>query len=342
MTTPTVREPPPPYQVSGGVWAVPVIIPDNPLGFTLVYLLESAAGPVLIDAGWDHDRSWAALTDGIAATGHDVTDVAGVLVTHAHPDHHGLSGRVREASGAWVALHPLDAQMVTEQRNTHGSWLATMGAAFLAAGADETAFADMPAPDSPSPVAPPVLPDRLIADGELMDVPGRRVRALWTPGHSPGHTCFVLEDTGSILTGDHLLPRISPHIGLWSPADTDRDPLGQFLASLEALVLAADERGITVALPAHVGTVEDLRARAEEIRDHHLERCDELRALLAGGPLTAWQIAEGLSWKYGWDSLPVMMRRVALAETQAHLRHLERKGTVEELPGPRPRSYRLT
>ena len=334
-----VRPVPEVARAADGVWSIPVPIPDNPLGFTLVYLVEAHGGPVLIDAGWNHDESWHGLTAGVRATGHEVADIRGVLVTHAHADHHGLSGRVREASGAWVALHPLDAQHVTEQRNSHGSWLATIGAAFLAAGAHEAAFLDLPHPDTPSPVARPVLPDRLIAHGELMDVPGRRVRALWTPGHSPGHTCFVLEDQRRILTGDHLLPRISPHIGLWSPVDTDRDPLGEFLASLDSLVAEAARQGISEALPAHVGPVTDLAARAEEIRAHHVERCGELLALLAEGPRTAWQIAEGLSWKYGWEGLPVLMRRVALAETQAHIRHLERQGRVAELPGPRPRSY---
>lgn len=341
MSSPTRERPAAPFLAAPGVWAVPVVIPDNPLGFTLVYLIESGAGPVLVDAGWNHDESWNELVAGIADTGHDITDVHGVLVTHAHPDHHGLSGRVREASGAWVALHPLDAQMVTERRNSRASWLATIGAAFLAAGADETAFADLPSPDADPGSATPVLPDRLIAEGGMMDVPGRRVRALWTPGHTPGHTCFVLEEEQRLLTGDHLLPHITPHIGLWSPADTARDPLGEYLISLETLVRAAAEVGIRQALPAHIGLVEDVAVRAEEIRKHHVERSRELLAALADGPRTAWQIAESMSWKYGWQSLPVTMRRVALAETQAHIRHLERKEQVLELPGPRPRAYAL-
>lgn len=334
MSTAEVRE------VVAGVWAIPVVIPDNPLGATLVYLVESDAGPVLVDSGWNDDRSWRELVTGVAATGHDVSDVRGVLVTHAHPDHHGLSGRVREASGAWIAMHALDAQLVTQQRNNHTSWLASIGAAFLAAGAAEAYFADVPAPDAPSNVPPPALPDRLLGDGELVDVPGRRLRALWTPGHTPGHCCFVLEDGERILTGDHLLPRISPHVGLWSP-DNDQDPLGAFLSSLELLARVAEERGIDEALPAHVAPFSGLRERVEELREHHVERCDEIVALLTSAPHSAWEIAERLSWKYGWEGLPVLMRRVALAETQAHVRHLEAAGRVTELPGPRPRRYAL-
>src|SRR4051795_11896084 len=77
-----------------GVWSIRVPFPDNPLGYTLVYALETAAGgPVLVDAGWDDPASLAALERGLAAIGTAVSDVRGVLVTHHHPDHHGLAGR---------------------------------------------------------------------------------------------------------------------------------------------------------------------------------------------------------------------------------------------------------
>src|SRR5699024_3521006 len=95
-----------------GLWSIGVPFPDNPLGYTLVYLLETDRGPVLVDAGWDDDESWDALVAGFRAAGSDVASCHGVLVTHVHPDHHGLSGRVREASDAWVAMHEHDAVTV--------------------------------------------------------------------------------------------------------------------------------------------------------------------------------------------------------------------------------------
>jgi len=66
----------------------------------------------------DDDASWEALVAGFVAAGTTVSDCYGVLVTHVHPDHHGLSGRVREASNAWVALHERDAAMVTRMSST--------------------------------------------------------------------------------------------------------------------------------------------------------------------------------------------------------------------------------
>ena len=97
---------PPVEKVSGGVWSVPVPIPDNPLRYVLSYLIEHDEGFVLVDPGWNHPDSWRALTEGLAACEIPMSAVTGILVTHVHPDHHGQSGVVREHSGAWVAMHP--------------------------------------------------------------------------------------------------------------------------------------------------------------------------------------------------------------------------------------------
>ncbi len=103
---------PPTEVVRPGLWSIAVPFPDNPLGYTLVYLLETDRGPVLVDAGWNDDESWDALVAGFQAAGSDIAACYGVLVTHVHPDHHGLSGRVRQASDAWVAMHARDSETV--------------------------------------------------------------------------------------------------------------------------------------------------------------------------------------------------------------------------------------
>ena len=58
------------------------------------------------------------------------------------------------------------------------------------------------------------LADRLLEDGELADVPGWKLRALHTPGHTPGHLCFVDERSRRLFSGDHVLPRITPNISV--------------------------------------------------------------------------------------------------------------------------------
>ncbi|GDY53186.1 hypothetical protein SVIO_038090 [Streptomyces violaceusniger] len=174
----------------GGVWSIPVPIPDNPLGYTLVHLLDTDRGPVLIDTGWDDPTAWDALTAGLAACGASVADVHGVLVTHHHPDHHGLSGRVREASGAWIAMHAADAQVVRRTREAEPSrWLDYLEEKLGAAGAPEEHLAPLRATRASGRTGLPgqraALPDREIVPGELLDLPGRRLRAIWTPATPP-------------------------------------------------------------------------------------------------------------------------------------------------------------
>jgi glyoxylase-like metal-dependent hydrolase (beta-lactamase superfamily II) len=328
--------PPPVEQVRPGLWSVPVLIPDNPLGYTLVYLFETASGPVVVDTGWDEPRAWAALTEGVAETGHAIGDVYGVLVTHVHPDHHGLSGRVREESGAWIAMHPEDAWVVSRWRDTADTWLLETAAVMLSAGAPEDVLGALP---DFSGIAPhrrelPALPTRLFADGDWVDVPGWDVRAIWTPGHSPGHTCFLVD--GLLLAGDHVMPRISPHIGLYDE-ETGNDPLGDYLASLTKV----SRENVDEVLPAHVARFTTMHERIGQLAAHHEDRLADIVSSLAGGPLTTWDIAASMQWNRRWENIAPFMKRVALGEALAHLRHLETRGLVERVPGAWPASYRL-
>src|SRR3954453_8432723 len=109
---PSLSPLPPVERVRPGLWSVPVPLPNNSLRYVLVYVFETDRGPYIVDAGWNTDDAYAALDAGLSHIGSSIGDVQGVLVTHIHPDHYGLAGRVREASGAWIALHEAGARLV--------------------------------------------------------------------------------------------------------------------------------------------------------------------------------------------------------------------------------------
>ena len=340
---------PPTERVLPGLWSVPVPIPDNPLGHTNVYVFETPRGAVLIDAGWDDDTSWDCLVGGLATAGFRPEEVYGVLVTHMHPDHHGLSGRVHAASGAWIAMHPNDAGMVVRMGRAHGDvarepslkdFKDEVGALLLEAGATEAEIGGRPRSRSSGgrgPRPPMIAPDRELSDGERVDVPGWQVEAVWTPGHSPGHTCFRVPDHGLLLAGDHVLPSSTPHIGL-SRADRDGDPLGDFLASLHKV----NRPDITMVLPAHEHRFDHLADRVHAIVAHHEGHLLALETALTVGPRTLWELAKGLQWNRPWVELDSMMHRAAVNETAAHLRHLVRRGTVARQRGVRPITFELS
>lgn len=327
-------------KVHPGVWSLPVPIPDNPLGHTLVYLIEADRGPVLVDAGWDDPASLRALETGIAEAGFRMAEVQGVLVTHHHPDHHGLAGHVRDVSGGWVAMHREDIKVVRRHREfleqDSEEWHERTLEALHAAGAPPEEIRTLLAHQRELDIASPAVPDRELQDHELVDLGTRQLHAVWTPGHSPGHTCFWLDDAQRLFAGDHLLPTITPHIGLHGHEAVSADPLGTFLDSLDRI----DELGPLEVLPAHQHRFDDVAGRIKELWQHHEERLAELlRALAAGTELTLWELAEAMTWNRPWSEIPAMMRRVAMSEAAAHVRHLERGGAVEVMDGE-PTRYR--
>ena len=86
---------PPVERVRPGVWSIPVPIPNNPLRYVLVYAFETDGGIYLVDAGWNTDEAFETLAAGLTSLGASMGDVRGVMITHIHPDHYGLAGRVR-------------------------------------------------------------------------------------------------------------------------------------------------------------------------------------------------------------------------------------------------------
>ncbi|NRQ37453.1 MBL fold metallo-hydrolase [Nonomuraea sp. NN258] len=319
-------------RVRPGLWSVPVPIPINPLRYVLVYVLELTDGVAIIDAGWNTDEAYDALVAGLRVAGYEITDVKGVLVTHIHPDHYGLAGRIREMSGAWIALHPADARLVRERYDDSAidslvqrerALLARCGVPALTL--DELAGASMMIRHMVSMARP----DRLVEDGDRLDLPGWDLRALWTPGHSPGHLCFVSPERKLLFSGDHVLAKITPIVAVHPQSGPN--PLADYLDSLAAV----RKLDVTEVLPAHEYRFLELAERVDYVMAHHEERLAEIEAVVtaASGGLTCWDAATVLTWSRPWESIPPFMRRAANNETLAHLAWLEARGRVRRQAG---------
>jgi glyoxylase-like metal-dependent hydrolase (beta-lactamase superfamily II) len=168
-----------------------------------------------------------------------------------------------------------------------------------------------------------------LADDDVVRLAGREWFALYTPGHTDDHLCLWDPEQGVLLSGDHVLPTITPHIsGL-----TEGDSLAQFLDSLDRV---ARLEGVTLALPAHGEPVTDVAGRAGQIRAHHEDRLDQMAVISAR---LGWASIEDLSHEMfaprSWGSM-------AESETYAHAEHLhqvrrarrrEAEGRLEYLIG---------
>jgi glyoxylase-like metal-dependent hydrolase (beta-lactamase superfamily II) len=141
--------------------------------------------------------------------------------------------------------------------------------------------------------------------------------------------CLHEERTNLLLSGDHVLPRITPNIGYDAAVDEGRNPVAEYVSSLGRLSgLHPDE-----VLPAHLWRFEDLDGRVGELRAHHEQRLDEMRRAVAAGSQTTWEVAQAVSWSRPWEQFTTSMKYFALSETLAHLIYLEYSSEVQQEPG---------
>lgn len=304
---------PPVEEVRPGLWSIPVPMPHNPLRYVLCYALALDTGLALIDPGMDTEESWQALVDGIASTGHHITDVRYAAITHLHPDHFGLAPRLRETTGAAIAMHTAEATALghfapDDVAADVEAWrvdLTDLGAPVEVVEASRFDLVRFP---------PGTSADVVLEGGDRLDLPGWNIEAVWTPGHTPGHLAFVDCDNDLLFSGDHMLPRISPNISS-GPGELD-SPLHRYLLSLHATTALPD----CEVLPAHEYRFRGVADRARQLMAHHDERLDEIRYAVDAHPeSTAWEITTRITWSRPIDAMDPRLLRLAVRETQAHL-----------------------
>jgi len=291
------------------------------------YLVEGQNGWSLVDSGLHTEEAERALLDGLAGAGVAMRDVRRAFITHLHPDHMGMAGMLSRA-GVEVLMHRPEierAHMVWSPRHElidqtyaffsrHGMPEDVdegMRQAWIAMGSRVDDF------DAVEPVD----------DGDAVDLAGRPERVRWTPGHTDHHAVLVDERDRILFAGDHVLPRITSNVGLY-PQSRD-DPLGDFLDALGAI----RDLPVRHVLPAHGEPFSDLAGRIDELLAHHDARLDAVISALGSRERTAYEVSHDLFPKLRSPH----EERFALAETLAHLRHLERAGRVSEVDGARTR-----
>lgn len=281
----------------------------------------------LVDAGVATTETRRELVTGLATHDLSLADVDHLLLTHWHPDHAGLAGTVQDASGASVHVHEADAPIVAgageglaELAGSRHEALRTWGlpANVREAVADRLATGDGPrgfADESPT-IEP-------IADGAEVGLGSHTLRALHTPGHTAGETCYVLErnDRREVFTGDALLPDYTANVGGADPRA--EGALSAHLESLQALV----QGGFDQAFPGHGDSIVDPASRARTVLAHHRERAGHL-LVIAREPTTVWEAATEL-----FGDLASVHLMLGLGETYAHLEHMRHAGLVTRTDG---------
>ena len=193
----------------------------------------------------------------------------------------------------------------------------------------------VPAMDSPSMsrgsmgmigMVAAVPPDTQVKGGETIKVGDFDFEVIWTPGHSPGHICLYEPNRKILLTGDHILPTITPNVSIH--AQTHGSPLGDYMRSLRLLI----DLDVDIVLPAHEFEIHDLKKRILEIEAHHDVRLDEMVNCVDSGGSTAWDVAGRVKWATGTlAEFEPHIQRSAVGETLAHLEYLFEQGRLAKV-----------
>ena len=314
-------------EIAPGVHQLKIPIPDNPLGSLNSYLIQGDKGCLLIDTGWNTDEAFHRLEEELQAIGLWFRDITMIVITHVHPDHYGLAGRINQTSPTRFAFHLWEKALI-ESRYIHFKELQSKIGQFLRShGIPEETVAPMQTASQPAlDFVSVAWPDEVLYGGESFTVGEHELEVIWTPGHSPGHLCLYEASKKLLFSGDHILPGITPNVSYHLQSGSN--PLGDYLNSLQQL----RRLPVDLVLPAHEDIFRNMEARIDEIIRHHEERKARVLDLVSAGPKTAYQVAGELPWnvgEQGWAGLSALLQRFAVMETIAHLEALRMEAQVK-------------
>ncbi|WP_052476014.1 MBL fold metallo-hydrolase [Cohnella kolymensis] len=286
------------------------------------YLLPEQIGWTLIDPGLRTPATESFWTTALAVNSIRWEDIKRVVVTHHHPDHYGLAGWFQERTGAPVFMSQTAYEAAHRLWGDDEMFSGELTEAFLQNGMLPELAENMNENllGFHVRVSPHPRDVTFLEAGVDFRMGGLSWETIGGEGHAPGHLSFYHAESGRLICADQVLPDISPNIG-WMPGG-DPDPLGSYLGSLRELLPLRVE----TAFPGHRAPFAEFQKRVQELLDHHERRLLKMMELIGSHTLTAFEVCE-LVFGSRYRDNPHQLR-FALAETIAHLLHLERRGTL--------------
>ncbi len=304
-----------------GLWRLRLPLPLPGVPHCNAWAIASGSGFVLIDTGMHEPGSIAQLERALDQVDLRLEQVRLLVCTHAHPDHWGQAAPIVERAGCELWMHPNHGPAFANVTHPETA-LAQRLEVGRQSGVSERALAEYAeqAKAHPSGVAGVIEPDRPLIDGVQVQTDLGCWRVYETPGHAPSHVCLHQPERRLLISGDHVLGRISLYFDYgYSP-----NPVGEFLSSLDRI----DALDARLALSGHGKPFVDVRGHIQANRRLVRERMVRVLAALADRPRTAAQIAPEV-----YDE-PLRPTNGAwfLPQTLAYLRQLEQSGQVRGEP----------
>jgi glyoxylase-like metal-dependent hydrolase (beta-lactamase superfamily II) len=286
-----------------------------------VFVLVHDGGVALFDTGVNSQESFSKLESSLKSLGKTIREIDRIFITHFHMDHCGIAGRIQEISGAAVLMSEIDGQWICDYQKAMpdaGQFKKTYRQHGLK---EKTIEAIVRLLNSFRKTTVPFRVDRYMKPYESQRVGDFTFEVIPTPGHTRGQVCFFFRKKGILLSGDHVLPQITPNLSP-DPYHPEFRPLYSFLDSMNQI----KDLPVARIYPAHGEPFRDLKARIKEVQEHHEERKGLILASVTRGPKTAFQI----SCEIFGDNLLEFDQFLAVNETYAHLLELKEEALVRQ------------
>jgi glyoxylase-like metal-dependent hydrolase (beta-lactamase superfamily II) len=310
-------------EVAADVFELRLPIPFED-GLVNVFLFPDGKDADLLDCGMNAEESLEAIHRAVRQLG--AQRLRRLMVTHIHPDHYGAAGTLAGGEGlADLYIHRLEVPLV-QPRYVELEHLVEEVKHYLLVNGVPGAEAEVVSNSQRalSQVVKTAEPSVQLDGAETVSLGHRKLRVEWTPGHSPGHICLYDRSDGLLFAGDHILPDLSPNIGL-HPQSTP-DPLHEYLDGLRRMAAYRPK----LVLPGHGRPFSTVASRVDALVAHHQRRLEQILEIVGGEEKSGWQVALDL---WGPRDNPYE-KRLALQEGLAHLQALAVDGQVSKSVTP--------
>jgi glyoxylase-like metal-dependent hydrolase (beta-lactamase superfamily II) len=309
-------------KVLPGVFRLRLPLPWPGVPHCNAWAVADGDGFVLFDTGMHQPDSLANLERALAMCNLRLEDARLIVCTHAHSDHCGQAPTIAQRAGCEVWMHPNHEHLTRMVEDPDAVFDRRVEVA-RQSGVPEEPLRRYASERSSrgTGIAGPIEPDRdLVAGVSIRTDLGEWV-AYETPGHAPSHVCLFQPERRVLISGDHLLGRISLYFDYgYSP-----DPVGEFVSSLDVV----ERLGARLCLAGHGRTFTDVHAHIQGNRELVRERLTSVLAAVGDEPLTAFEVVPHV---YG-TALSTDNAHWLLSKILGYLTHLEALGDLRRIPG---------
>ncbi len=317
-----IPEPGTTLKVAEGVYWLRMPLPFK-LNHINLWLLEDGDGWTIVDTGFSNDTTreiWETIFTDVMGT----RPINRIIVTHFHPDHIGLAGWLtrRFDIPMFTTVGEFAMGMALSLDKGQGERAKVFTDFYGKAGFSPELMEMVEKRGNPYPNRVSPLPQsyRRISEGDSIDINGHGWRVIIGTGHAVEHACLYCEDLKLLISGDQILPRISPNVSVW-PQEPEGNPLQLFLNSLSHFEKLPHD---TLVLPSHDTPFTGLLPRLEQLAHHHDDRLEETFRVCAT-PSTTAEVLKKLFTR----ELDDHQLFFALGESLAHLHYLLGEGRLK-------------